>query len=161
MSGAPESDEDVAGTFLRSSLCSDFVKYSFNEKTVSDSHENVGKLISWRIYIKILFFARCQNRTCSQLLHKATGHPSSNQCSKGPHYNLWFFKPPENNFFCLFKQKFLTEKYTDMTLNCTYFSYCLQYSLHLHTRMGDDINFQLRSQEYHLSISPSILELSW
>lgn len=80
MSGVPESDEDVAGSFLRSSLCSDFVKYIFNEKTVSDSHENVEKLISWRIYIKIVFFARCQKRTCSQLLHKATSHPSPNPC---------------------------------------------------------------------------------
>lgn len=63
MSGVPESEEDVAGSFFRSSFCSDFVKYIFNEKTVSDSDENVEKLISWSIYIKILFCARCQNRT--------------------------------------------------------------------------------------------------
>ena len=67
MSGVPESDEDVAGSFLRSSLCSDFVKYIFNEKTVLDSHENVEKLIAWRIYIKIVFFARCLSYYIRQL----------------------------------------------------------------------------------------------
>lgn len=40
MSVVPESDEDVAGSFLRASLCFDFVKYILNEKSVSDSHES-------------------------------------------------------------------------------------------------------------------------
>lgn len=145
MSGVPESDEDVAGSFLRSSLCSDFVKYIFNEKTVSDSHENVEKLVSWRIYIKIVFFARCQKRTCSQLLHKATSHPSPNPCLF-PKALTTIYDFLNHNFFCLFRQKFITEKNTDKTLNCTYFSNCLQYSLHLHARMGNDKNFQLMSQ---------------